>query len=96
MSVKAQTPRVGRKRISNPQNITTHRPTNDTNGPLPKHQRNDVKQDSQPVDLWRMSSLNTVSFALPRITSNNAKIGACDGEDCATIFGIWVEGTGLR
>ena len=33
-----------------------------------------------------------ITLALPSIAGNNAEIRACDGEDCAAVFCVGVEG----
>lgn len=53
-------------------------------------------RDSQPEDLWSITGLNTVSFALSCVPSNDTEIRACDGEDCTTVFTVRVELPTLR
>jgi hypothetical protein len=49
------------------------------------------KLDAQPEYFGCIASLNVVALALAGVTSDDSKVCTCDGEDGATIFGVWVE-----
>ena len=54
------------------------------------------KLDGQPEHFGGIASLNVITLALAGVTSDNGKVCACDGEDGAAIFGVWVETPLLR
>lgn len=45
----------------------------------------------QSEDLWCISRLDAVSFALSGVTCDDSKICACNGEDSSAIFRVGVE-----
>jgi hypothetical protein len=49
------------------------------------------EMDGQPEHFGRIASLDVVTLALAGITSDDSKVCACNGEDCAAIFSIRVE-----
>ena len=58
------------------------------NGPLSIFEE---KLDAQAEYFGCIASLNVVALALAGVASNDSKVRACDGEDGATIFGVWIE-----
>lgn len=45
----------------------------------------------QSEDLWSIARLDAVAFALSGIACYDTKICACDGEDCAAVFCVWIK-----
>lgn len=47
--------------------------------------------DVQPEDLRSVSGLNTVTLTLSCVACDDGKVLTSDGEDCTSIFSVWVE-----
>lgn len=52
--------------------------------------------DIQSEDFGGVASLDAITFALAGVASNDSKVSACDGKNCAAIFCIRIEGPLLR
>ena len=55
-----------------------------------------LTEDVQSEDLWSITSLDTVTFTLSCVPSNDTEIRACDGKDCTTVLAVGVELPTLR
>jgi hypothetical protein len=49
------------------------------------------KMNGQAEYFGSVASLDAVALALTGITSDDGKVSTCDCENCAAIFGVWVE-----
>jgi hypothetical protein len=49
------------------------------------------KRDEQAEHFGGIASLDAVALALTGITSNDGKVCTGDCENCAAVFGVWVE-----
>lgn len=52
---------------------------------------NEKRDALQSKDLWGISRLDTVSFALPGVACDDGKVSTGDGEDCPAIVRVRVK-----